>query len=97
MRAKTELKIRGTAVAFASFTQWVFNFLIVLLFPYFLESVGGATTFLFLAAMSCLQWLFTYLYVPETKGRSLEEIERIWTRGKKRTIADYSIIINSDN
>jgi sugar porter (SP) family MFS transporter len=71
-------KIRGTAVAFASFTQWVFNFLVVLLFPYFLELVGGATTFLFLAAMSLLQWWFTYLYVPETKGKSLEEIEQIW-------------------
>lgn len=71
-------KIRGTAVAFASFTQWVFNFLVVLLFPYFLELVGGATTFLFLAVMSLLQWLFTYLYVPETKGKSLEEIEQIW-------------------
>ncbi|MCK9618437.1 MAG: sugar porter family MFS transporter [Lentimicrobiaceae bacterium] len=71
-------KIRGSAVAFASFTQWVFNFLVVLLFPYFLESVGGATTFLFLAAMSLLQWLFAYLYVPETKGKSLEEIEQIW-------------------
>ncbi|MCK9639973.1 MAG: sugar porter family MFS transporter [Prolixibacteraceae bacterium] len=71
-------KIRGTAVAFASFTQWVFNFLVVLLFPYFLELVGGATTFLFLAVMSFLQWLFAWLYVPETKGKSLEEIEQLW-------------------
>jgi len=27
-----------------------------------------------------LQWLFTYLYVPETKGKSLEEIERLWNK-----------------
>ena len=39
-------RIRGTAVAFASFTQWIFNFLVVLFFPYFLAFVGGATTFL---------------------------------------------------
>lgn len=71
-------RIRGKAVAFASFTQWIFNFLVVLLFPHFLASVGGATTFLFLAFMSLLQWLFTYLYVPETKGKSLEEIEKLW-------------------
>ncbi len=73
-------RIRGKAVAFASFTQWIFNFLVVLLFPHFLASVGGAKTFLFLALMSLLQWLFTYLYVPETKGKSLEEIEHTWNR-----------------
>jgi sugar porter (SP) family MFS transporter len=71
-------RIRGKAVAFASFIQWVFNFLVVLLFPYFLASAGGAATFLFLAFMSLLQWLLTYLYLPETKGRSLEEIEHLW-------------------
>ncbi len=72
-------RIRGKALAFASFTQWIFNFLVVLLFPHFLESVGGATTFLFLALMSFVQYLFTYFYVPETKGKSLEEIEHLWT------------------
>jgi sugar porter (SP) family MFS transporter len=71
-------RIRGKALAFASFTQWIFNFLIVLLFPHFLASLGGTITFLFLAVMSFLQLLFTYLYVPETKGKSLEEIEQIW-------------------
>ena len=73
-------KIRGKAIAFASFTQWIFNFLVVLLFPHFLASVGGTKTFLFLAVMSLLQWLFTFLYVPETKGKSLEEIERIFEK-----------------
>ena len=73
-------RIRGKALAFASFTQWIFNFLVVLLFPHFLASFGGAKTFLFLALMSLLQWLFTYIYVPETKGKSLEEIEQIWSK-----------------
>ena len=73
-------RIRGKALAFASFTQWIFNFLVVLLFPHFLASVGGAKTFLFLALMSLLQLLFTYFYVPETKGKSLEEIEQIWNK-----------------
>ena len=73
-------RIRGKAVAFVSFTQWVFNFLVVLLFPHFLASLGGATTFLFLALMSLLQWTFTYLYVPETKGKTLEEIEQLWDK-----------------
>jgi SP family arabinose:H+ symporter-like MFS transporter len=73
-------RIRGKAVAFASFTQWIFNFLVVLLFPHFLALLGGAVTFLFLALMSFIQWLFTYLYIPETKGKSLEEIELLWKK-----------------
>lgn len=73
-------RIRGKALAFASFTQWIFNFLIVLLFPHFLASLGGTITFLFLAVMSFLQLLFTYLYIPETKGKSLEEIELSWEK-----------------
>jgi MFS family permease len=73
-------RIRGKAVAFATFTQWIFNFLVVLLFPHFLASVGGVVTFLFLALMSFLQLLFTYLYLPETKGKSLEEIEKLWNK-----------------
>ena len=71
-------RIRGKALAFASFTQWIFNFLVVLLFPHFLKTAGGALTFLFLAVMSALQWLLTWLKVPETKGKSLEEIEHHW-------------------
>jgi len=66
--------IRGKAVAFASFTQWIFNFLVVLLFPHFLVTIGGAATFLFLALMSFLQWLLTYLFVPETKGNPLKKL-----------------------
>jgi sugar porter (SP) family MFS transporter len=71
-------RIRGSAVAFASFTQWIFNFLVVLFFPYFLAFVGGASTFLFLSLMCMIQWLFSYFYIPETKGKSLEKIEELW-------------------
>jgi sugar porter (SP) family MFS transporter len=73
-------RIRGKALAFASFTQWIFNFLVVLLFPHFLVLLGGAITFLFLALMSFVQLLFTWFYVPETKGKSLEEIEMLWKK-----------------
>jgi SP family arabinose:H+ symporter-like MFS transporter len=73
-------RIRGKAVAFATFTNWIFNFLVVLLFPHFLASAGGVATFLFLAVMSFLQLLFIYFYLPETKGKSLEEIEKHWKK-----------------
>jgi SP family arabinose:H+ symporter-like MFS transporter len=71
-------KIRGTAVAFASFTQWATQFLVVLFFPHFLTKLGGASTFLFLAIMSAIQGAFAYFFIPETKGKTLEEIEHLW-------------------
>jgi sugar porter (SP) family MFS transporter len=71
-------RIRGQAVALASFTQWVFNFLVVLLFPYVLDAIGGSVTFLFLAVMAVIQLLIVQVYLKETKGKSLEEIEKLW-------------------
>ncbi len=71
-------RIRGQAVALASFTQWVFNFLVVLLFPYVLDALGGATTFIFLSVMSVLQLLMARFLLKETRGKSLEEIEKLW-------------------
>lgn len=71
-------KVRGRAVAFASFSQWVVNFLVVLLFPHVLQTIGGTVTFIFLAVMCVLQYFVTKYMIPETKGKSLEEIEVMW-------------------
>ncbi len=71
-------RIRGMAVALASFTQWVFTFIVVLLFPHVLDALGGSVTFLFLAVMSFIQLLIAWFFIKETKGKSLEEIESLW-------------------
>jgi sugar porter (SP) family MFS transporter len=71
-------RIRGQAVAMASFTQWVFNFLVVLFFPYVLDAMGGSMTFLFLAVMAGIQLLIAQTLLKETKGKSLEEIESLF-------------------
>jgi len=73
-------RIRGQAVALASFTQWVFNFLVVLLFPYVLDALGGSVTFLFLATMAFIQLLIAWFFIKETKGKTLEEIEGLWSK-----------------
>jgi SP family arabinose:H+ symporter-like MFS transporter len=70
--------VRGTAMAIPVLTQWVFNALVVLLFPFAFHQIGKAVTFGFLAAMSLTQGLFTWRFVPETKNKSLEEIEKHW-------------------
>ena len=73
-------KVRGKAIALASFTQWVFNFIIVLFFPYILKSIGGSATFALLALMCIIQFWVVWRWLPETKGKSLEEIEKIWIK-----------------
>ncbi len=71
-------RIRGQAVALASFTQWVFNFLVVLFFPHLLDAIGGSVTFLFLSLMSGIQLIIVIFLLKETKGKTLEEIELLW-------------------
>jgi SP family arabinose:H+ symporter-like MFS transporter len=74
-------RIRGLAMSAAVFTCWLANFLVVLLFPWVLKNAGGSATFGFLAVMSLVMVLFTWKMVPETSGRTLEEIEAHWERG----------------
>jgi MFS transporter, SP family, arabinose:H+ symporter len=74
-------RVRGKAMVVPVLTQWIANALVVLLFPLAFHRVGKISTFGFLASMAFAQALFAYWFVPETKGRTLEEIEEHWTRG----------------
>lgn len=71
-------RIRGRAVALASAIQWSVYFIVALLFPRFLEIAGGGFAFLFFAGMTTLQFVLVRHYLPETRGKSLEEIELHW-------------------
>ncbi len=71
-------RIRGTAMTVPVFTQWVFNALVVLVFPAMLVKLDTGFTFGLLAVFAFGQFLFALKKMPETKGKSLEEIEEIW-------------------
>jgi MFS transporter, SP family, arabinose:H+ symporter len=71
-------RIRGTAISIPIFSQWVFNALIVLIFPAMLKHLSTAFSFGILALFSLGQLLFTLKYMEETKGKSLEEIEELF-------------------
>jgi MFS transporter, SP family, arabinose:H+ symporter len=71
-------RVRGEAMTVPVLTQWVANAMVVLLFPLAFQQAGKAVTFGFLASMALLQAWFTWRYVPETKGSSLEQIEGLW-------------------
>lgn len=71
--------IRSQAVAIAVAAQWISNFLVSSTFPSLSEwSVGG--TYTIYAIMSLLSAVFVWKFVPETKGRSLEEMSGLWRK-----------------
>ncbi len=72
------LRVRGVAMGAATMFNWAFNLLVALTFLLLLENLGGAYTFWVYAAVSVASWIFSYRLVPETKGRTLEEINEQW-------------------
>jgi len=75
--------VRGVAMSVPVLLQWVANAVVVLLFPYAFHQIGKAFTLGFLAVMCLLQALFTAWFVPETKNKSLEEIEEHWNASRR--------------
>lgn len=69
-------ELRAFGQSFGSFTHWILAALIANLFPYFANNFGTGNIFAFFAAMMVLQLLWVMYRMPETKGRSLEEIQK---------------------
>lgn len=70
--------VRGKAMALATLSLWIGNFLVGQLTPVMLERLGSSGTFwVFALCCSPALWL-TWKLIPETKGRSLENIENYW-------------------
>lgn len=71
------MRVRGRAMSVATFTIWTSCYIVAQTFPILNDSpaVGPALTFWIYAACSLAALLFVFFMVPETKGRSLEEIE----------------------
>ena len=68
------LRVRGTAMGVATLTNWLGNFAVGLLFPILLD-VGAGTVFVVFAVLCGVACGFAYKWLPETRGRSLEQIE----------------------
>lgn len=72
-------RIRGAAMAIAVAVQWLANFTITSFYPYMME-VSGAMTYGFYGLMCVLSGLFVWKFLPETKGKTLEELEKLWKK-----------------
>lgn len=76
-------RIRGLAMSIATLSLWIGTFIIGQLTPWMLESLTPAGTF-FVFAVMCLPYMFiVWKLMPETTGKSLEEIERFWLKKDK--------------
>lgn len=71
-------KIRGMAMSLATLVLWIGVVAITQLTPFFLKTFGGAVTFWIFMINAIIILIFTVKMIPETKGKTLEEIEITW-------------------
>jgi len=72
------LGVRSKAAGLGTMANWTFNFIVSLTFLLLIEALGRAGAFWFYAAIGVLTLWFCWKYVPETKGKPLEEIEELF-------------------
>jgi SP family arabinose:H+ symporter-like MFS transporter len=73
-------QVRGRAMAVATFSNWASCFIVAQTFPMLNDSpsIGPGPTFWIYAACSLMSFVFVWKMMPETKGKTLEEIEATW-------------------
>ena len=77
------LEVRGVGMSIGSLSHWGFNAIISFTFLTLVNSVGIASTFWCYSLICVAGLIWGYYYIPETKGKSLEEIEKFWRSGGK--------------
>jgi len=75
-------KLRSKAMSVAIVSLWLANFVVILTFPVILNRLGGGTAFLIFDIMCIILILYVFMKFPETKGKSLEELEKILIKHK---------------
>ncbi|MBM3293312.1 MAG: sugar porter family MFS transporter [Candidatus Aminicenantes bacterium] len=76
-------RVRGRGMAIATASLWVADFVVSLTFPVIADSLRESFAFWLYAAMCAVNFVFIAAFLPETKGKSLEEIERRWLGNMK--------------
>jgi len=74
------IRMRGAAMGIATLILWFADFAVTLTFPVISDKLNASAAFWIYAVMCALDLVFMIFYLPETKGKSLEEIERHWLK-----------------
>jgi sugar porter (SP) family MFS transporter len=69
-------KVRARGQSLGSFTHWAMAAMVSLSFPVLAKSIGGGNSFMFFAVMMVVQLFYVWRFIPETKGKSLEQIQK---------------------
>ncbi|MEL7671837.1 sugar porter family MFS transporter [Methanobacterium sp.] len=77
------LRIRGRAMSTATIVNWGTNLVVAITFLSLIQLIGTPGTFWLYSIIGIITWVFVYFLVPETKGKSLEEIEMELKAGKR--------------
>jgi sugar porter (SP) family MFS transporter len=75
-------RMRGSAMAIATVILWVSDFAVTLSFPVIADRLNESTAFWLYAAMCAVDFVFMFFFLPETKGKTLEEIEKRWIKAR---------------
>ncbi|NVN06684.1 sugar porter family MFS transporter [Asaia spathodeae] len=75
------LSVRGKGMGLVTVSHWSFDLLISMITLSIIETMGVSGTFVLFAGLTTFAWLFIRRCIPETKGRSLEDIERSLNTG----------------
>lgn len=85
-------RLRGLGSGISVFFLWILNFVIGFAFPILLSSVGLSFTFFIFVALGVLAIGFVYKFMPETKGRTLEELEEHFRSRHDHNTPEQSVI-----
>ena len=83
--------IRGTALSICIMTMWVADWIVNLLFPIMRDGLGIAATFFVFSFFCILSFVYAKKKLFETKGKSLEEIEKSWNLGLNEDIKEETL------
>jgi hypothetical protein len=72
-------EVRAFGQSIGSFTHWLLAAIIAGIFPALTEAIGPANTFYLFSGFMVIQWLFVWKIMPETRGKSLEDLSKSLT------------------
>jgi MFS family permease len=83
------LEIRSSTEGLAATVNWGSNLLVTLTFLTLVQTLGASRAFWLYGLFAVGAWVFSFYRVPETKGRTLEEIEDFWRAGRATVRGDF--------